>query len=45
MNAKELAETGKVYHLILCLVVAQTIVTLKEYDLEHNNNINLRTSC
>ena len=45
MNAKELAEAGTVYNLILYLVVAQTIVTLKEYDLEHKNNINLRASC
>ena len=45
MNAKELAETGAVYNLVLYLVVAQTIVTLKEYDLEHKNNIYLRTSC
>ena len=45
MNAKKLAETGTVYYLVLYLVIAQTIVTLKEYDLEHKNNIYLRTSC
>ena len=45
MNVKKLTETGTVYYLVLNLVIAQTIITLKEYDLEHKNNINLRTSC
>ena len=45
MNTKKLTKTGTVYYLVLYLVIAQTIITLKEYDLEHKYNIYLRTSC
>ena len=31
--------------LLVSLVVARAIITLKEYDLEHKNNIYVRTSC
>ncbi len=45
MYAKELAKTGAVDDLILNLFVAQTIITLQEYDFEHQYNIELRTAC
>lgn len=45
MNAKKLAEAGTVCYLVLYLVVPQPIVTLEEYDLEHKDNVNLRTAC
>ena len=45
MYAKELAKTGAVDDLILNLFIAQTIITLQEYDFEHQYHIELRTAC
>jgi len=39
VNAKELPETRAVDYLVLDLMIAQTIITLKKYDFEHQDNI------
>ena len=45
VNAKELAGTGAVDYLILNLVVAQAIITLKKYDFEHEYYIYRLAAC
>ena len=45
LRAEELAKTGAVDDLILNLFIAQTIITLQEYDFEHQYHIELRTAC
>ena len=45
MNVEELAETGAVDYLVLNLMVAQTIVTLKKYYFEHEYYIYRLAAC
>ena len=43
-NTQKSTKTGAVDNLILYLMIAQTIIPLQEYDLEHQHNIYLRTT-
>ena len=45
VNAKELAKTGAVDYLVLNLVVAKAIITLKKYDFEHEYYIYRLAAC
>lgn len=45
MNAKKLAKTGAGDYLVLNPIIAQTIITLQEYDFEHENHIYRLAAC